>query len=58
MQQKFGASALQIRGKILAMNSRENNEDLEQDLKKNKKIRDATSIFFFLYYTQDIIAFE
>ena len=42
MQQKFGASALQIRGKILAMNSREIDEDLDQDFMRNEKIIDAT----------------
>ena len=56
MQLKFWA--FEIWGKILAMNSGENNEDLEQEFMKNEKMIDATSIIFFLTYTQDIIAIQ
>ena len=43
--------AFQIRGEILAMNLRENNEDLEQDFMKNEKIINASSIIFFLNFS-------
>ena len=36
------------------MNSRENNEDLDQDFMRNEKIIDATSIIFFFNYTWNI----